>query len=393
MRPTPPRLNRQRRQSRALTSPLNLHRLRQRARRGENTASAEQATPEASPPAPEANAEPGQPAPDAAPPSPQAAPIAPAAAPVARPAAFDADVNLNVRQTRVAHLELGPSSLSLAFRDGILTATLGGMELYDGHATGKLVLDAAKPVPTFTSDIRFDGVQAKTLLSDAAQFSMLSGRTKLALQLSGTGSTADEIKSSLQGQGSLAVSDGAIEGMDLTSMISALGEGQIPELRQGPGAKTAFSDLGGSFTIASGIVETDNLQMTEPASQGGYGGQGRPRAVEHRHARQPRDRGGGGREGRRQRPRRPQRADQDRRPARRAEDQARAERHVRQSRAGEQDGQADRRGHQEEVQGEAGRRGARQNSRRRADRPAWRRQWQRRGDRRSRAAGQAEAIQ
>jgi AsmA protein len=50
--------------------------------------------------------------------------------------------------------------------------------------------------------------------------------------------------------------------MDLTSMISALGEGQIPNLRQGPGAKTAFSDLGGSFTIASGIVETDNLKMT-----------------------------------------------------------------------------------------------------------------------------------
>ena len=58
------------------------------------------------------------------------------------------------------------------------------------------------------------------------------------------------------------MSDGAIEGMDLTSMISALGEGQIPNLRQGPGAKTAFSDLGGSFTIASGIVETDNLKMT-----------------------------------------------------------------------------------------------------------------------------------
>ena len=232
----------------------------------DQTASAEPETPEPSPPAPQANAEPGQPAaaPDAAPPAPQAAPVAPAEAPVAPPAAFDADVNLNVRQTRVAHLEFGPSSLGLAFRDGILTATLGGMELYDGHATGRLVLDAAKPVPTFTGDFRLDGVEAKTLLSDAAQFSMLAGRTKLALQLNGTGSTADEIKSSLQGQGSLAVSDGAIEGMDLTSMISALGEGQIPNLRQGPGAKTAFSDLGGSFTIASGIVETNNLQMTSP---------------------------------------------------------------------------------------------------------------------------------
>ena len=194
----------------------------------------------------------------------QAAPVAPPEAPVAAPAAFDADVNVNVRQTRVAHLELGPSSLGLGFRDGILTATLGGMELYDGHATGKIVLDAAKPVPTFTGDFRLDGVEAKSLLSDAAQFSMLSGKTKLALQLNGTGSSADEIKSSLTGQGSLAVSDGAIEGINLTEMISSIGEGQIPDVRQGPGAKTAFSDLGGSFTIANGIMETNNLQMTSP---------------------------------------------------------------------------------------------------------------------------------
>jgi len=219
------------------------------------TAENESAAPEAAQPAPQAG-EPG--APQAAP------PVAPEAAPVAAPAAFDADVNLNIRQTRVAHLELGPSSLGIGFRDGVLTAILGGMDLYDGHATGKVVIDATKPVPAFTGDFRLDGVQAKPLLSDAAQFSMISGRTKLTLQLSGTGSSAEEIKSKLQGQGSIAVSDGAIEGIDLTEMISSIGEGQIPDMRQGPGAKTAFSDLGGSFTIANGIAETSNLQMASP---------------------------------------------------------------------------------------------------------------------------------
>ena len=169
-----------------------------------------------------------------------------------------------MRKTRVAHLELGASSLGLVFRDGVLNATLGGMDLYDGHATGKFVFDASKPVPEFTGDVRLDGVQTKTLLSDAAQFSMLEGRTKLALQIAGSGTNSDEIKSSLQGQGSLAVSDGAIDGINLTEMISQLGEGQIPEMLQGPGNKTAFSDLGGAFTIKNGIAETSNLQMTSP---------------------------------------------------------------------------------------------------------------------------------
>lgn len=194
--------------------------------------------------------------------TPQTSPSAPA--PVAEPASFDADVNLNVRKTRVSHLELGPSSLGLAFRDGVLNATLGGMDLYDGHASGKLVLDASRPVPVFTGDFQLDGVQAKALLSDAAQISLLEGETKLALQISGTGGNTDQIKSSLQGQGSLAVSNGAIEGINITEMIGQLGEGQIPEMRQGPGAKTAFGELGGSFTIRNGIAETSNLQMTSP---------------------------------------------------------------------------------------------------------------------------------
>lgn len=201
---------------------------------------------------------------EATPPAPQAAPIPPDPAPVASPASFDADVNLNVRKTRVGHLDLGPSSLGLAFRDGVLNATLGGMDLYDGHASGKLMLDASKPIPAFTGDFRLDGVQAKTLLSDAAQFSLLAGHTKLALQISGAGTNSEEIKSSLQGQGSVAVSDGSIEGINITEFISSIGAGQIPDMRQGPGAKTAFSDLGGSFTIKDGIAETSNLKMTSP---------------------------------------------------------------------------------------------------------------------------------
>jgi AsmA protein len=210
-----------------------------------------------------------QPAPEvssaeSAPPAPEAAPVAAIPAPTSSPASFDADVNLNVRKTRVAHLEIGPSSLGLAFRDGVLNATLGGMELYDGHASGKLVLDAAKPVPAFTGDFVLDGVQAKPLLSDAAQFSLLEGQTKLNLQIAGAGATAEAIKSSLTGQGSIAVSDGAIEGVDLTEMIRQIGAGEIPDIRQGPGAKTAFTDLGGSFTITNGIAETGNLQMTSP---------------------------------------------------------------------------------------------------------------------------------
>ncbi len=188
--------------------------------------------------------------------NPQAVSLAPAAS-------FDADVNLNIRKVRVGKIDIGPSSLGLLFRDGVMNATLGGMELYGGNASGKLIIDVTKPIPAFTGNVRLEGVEAKPLLNAAAQVSMISGRTKFALEVSGEGSDADEIKASLSGHGSVLVTDGSFEGIDITAFISGLGEGDF-ELRQGPDAKTAFSNLGGGFTIANGIVETNNLNMVSP---------------------------------------------------------------------------------------------------------------------------------
>jgi AsmA protein len=179
-------------------------------------------------------------------------------------AAFDADVNVNVKETKIARMTIGPTSLGLTLRDGVLDATLGGMQLYDGQGSGKFTLDASKQVPTFTGNLSLDGVSMQPLLDGAAGFNMLAGRAKVALQLNGTGGSSDEIKHSLAGSGSIDISDGSIEGINLTELIQGMGAGQMPNLEQGPGAKTTFNALGGTFNIASGVAETHDIEMTSP---------------------------------------------------------------------------------------------------------------------------------
>lgn len=179
------------------------------------------------------------------------------------PAPFDADINLNVREARLGQLDIGPSALVFDFRDGILKASLSGMALYDGDATGTLNIDTTKYVPQFDGRFRFEGVQARPLLTDAAQFELIAGRTKFTLSLSGEGGNADAIKSSLKGNGAFVVTDGAIEGIDITAFIRALGEGRL-DLQQAPSAKTDFGDLSGSFTIDGGVAHTKNLNMQSP---------------------------------------------------------------------------------------------------------------------------------
>jgi AsmA protein len=102
------------------------------------------------------------------------------------------------------------------------------------------------------------------LLDGAAGFNMLAGRAKVALELNGTGGSGEEIKRSLAGRGSIDISDGLIEGINLTELIQGMGAGQMPNLEQGPGAKTTFSALGGTFNIASGVAETHDIEMTSP---------------------------------------------------------------------------------------------------------------------------------
>jgi AsmA protein len=224
--------------------------------------------PEAEPGAGKLTSEPSTPPPSAAAPTPKVVePKAPAPKPqpgTLAPAAFDADVNLNIQQTKYARLTIGPSAIGLALKEGVLRATLGSMELYDGKASGTLIIDSSKPVPSFSGQFALENVAAQPFLADAADFKLLSGQAKVDLDIKGSGTTANELKSNIAGRGSIAVANGAIEGVDLTAMIKSIGEGDMPDLDQGNGAKTDFSELGGSFTIASGLARSTDLQMTSP---------------------------------------------------------------------------------------------------------------------------------
>jgi AsmA protein len=188
----------------------------------------------------------------------------PADTPNVIPAAFDADINVNVRETKISRMTIGPTSVGMSLRDGVLDATLGGMQLYDGQGSGKITVDASKPVPTFNGNFQLDNVSVQPLLVGAAGFNLLAGRTNIALQLSGAGGSGEEIKHSLEGNGSIDITDGSIEGINLTELIQGVGAGQMPKLEQGPGAKTQFSSFGGTFNIASGVAETHDLEMTSP---------------------------------------------------------------------------------------------------------------------------------
>lgn len=177
---------------------------------------------------------------------------------------FDADVDLDIRKARLGSMKIGPSAVSLDLVDGSLKATLWRMALYGGDGRGTLIVNVADPVPSFSGDIRLQGVDAGPMLNDAVGLDRLAGQGRLTLSISGEGRTADDIALSLRGNGAFAVDEGTIDGIAPPAIIRGLESGTF-DVRRDSTAKTAFSLLAGSFDINHGLAKTRNLRLRSPS--------------------------------------------------------------------------------------------------------------------------------
>lgn len=177
---------------------------------------------------------------------------------------FDADVDLDIRKARLDGLKIGPSAVSLDVTDGTLNATLWHMAFYEGDGRGTLTVKITDPVPSFTGELRLQGVETRPLLRDAAGLDVLGGHGRLAVTLSGQGRDPGAIALSLNGNGAFAVADGTIDGIAPDAILRGLKTGAF-DVGQDPAAKTPFSLLAGSFDINHGLAETRNLRLRSPA--------------------------------------------------------------------------------------------------------------------------------
>lgn len=178
--------------------------------------------------------------------------------------AMDADVNVNMGALLYHKIQVGQSALSASLKGGVLTANLSRLELYDGTGTGRITLNGARELPALAVALDLKSVSALPLLDDAAAFAWVSGRANLAVNLSGAGRTQDEIVRTLQGNGSFAFTDGALEGFNIPAMVRGLKQGDLSAWKRQERLKTDFSSLTGTFTMQNGLASNSDLNLIGP---------------------------------------------------------------------------------------------------------------------------------
>ncbi|MGF1649938.1 MAG: AsmA family protein [Hyphomicrobiaceae bacterium] len=178
--------------------------------------------------------------------------------------AIDVRSDLALTALRVAGLSIDRGRLDFSIESGRLEARLTEAQLYGGVGVGALT---ATPIPAGVEaavTATIEGVDARAMLRDAAQFETLSGRARIELAMTSQGAHERALVSGLQGRATMRFTDGAINGWNVAEAMRGLQQGRLDGLKKDPTQKTDFASLAAAFDISRGIATNQDLELIGP---------------------------------------------------------------------------------------------------------------------------------
>ncbi|MDE2072590.1 MAG: AsmA family protein [Alphaproteobacteria bacterium] len=176
---------------------------------------------------------------------------------------MNAKLTLNVGAIQMKSLKLGKTALALTLNGGALAADLNPVTLYGGAGRATLKVDASGATPTIAETTQFDNLAMRSFLTDAIGVSRIEGTGMLALDITGSGDSTNTIMHSLAGKGAILFKNGRIHGVDLAAVAQTI-QNALSGAAVSSGASTSFTEMGGTFTIASGVMTNKDFHLLSP---------------------------------------------------------------------------------------------------------------------------------
>ena len=171
--------------------------------------------------------------------------------------AVDARVAIRAKAVDLGDIEIGRSDIDARLRNARLDLKIDRADAYGGAITGTIMLLAGAEAQLST-DLTISAVRLRPLLNALAGFDRLEGLGAFRIRLDGRGRSMDALMKSLDGQGALELTDGAILGLNLAAMARNLaGQG-------GARQRTDFSAVSGTFDITDGVAHNTDFSFLGP---------------------------------------------------------------------------------------------------------------------------------
>jgi AsmA protein len=178
--------------------------------------------------------------------------------------AVNADLAISAKEIHWKEIRIGKSILTAAIKNGVLDAELKELNLYEGKADGRIVLNGSSGTPSVKANFDLADLDAHPALRDAVNTRWLEGRAYMALDISASGASQRQLVQNLNGTARFEFADGAIRRINIPKMVRGLSVETFLGWQDASEEKTDFSSLSASMAISNGIAQTDDLSLIGP---------------------------------------------------------------------------------------------------------------------------------
>ncbi len=179
---------------------------------------------------------------------------------------LSADGSLEIGEFTVGGMRLSDISADISAGDGRLEVSPLRSQLYQGSYAGDLALDVSGATPRLQLDSNIENLALEPLLTALANASHVRGNGQLQLSLTSQGATVTDLKRNLNGQGEMAIEDGALSGIDIGSTLAQIEtmirSGRVMAVERGQ--ETPFETFSATLAISQGAVTTNDLLIRAP---------------------------------------------------------------------------------------------------------------------------------
>lgn len=185
--------------------------------------------------------------------------------PIDRLENFSANGSLALNEARFLGMAFTDATFALAAGDGRMTLTPTGA-LYGGTIDGEIGIAVQGDAARFSLRSDLTNVDMAGVGRDYLKTEALAGTGSVRLNLASTGAKVGEIKRGLDGTASVAITDGALLGVDIWNQIMRVRAGITgPEVAplDGP-AQTPFDRIALGGPVEDAVMTTDEFSATLP---------------------------------------------------------------------------------------------------------------------------------
>ncbi|MEO4029578.1 AsmA family protein [Chromobacterium vaccinii] len=174
---------------------------------------------------------------------------------------FDLNGKVEVGELAMGRFRINHITSNVRINPRALELDQMSADIYDGRLQGDASL-SRRDVPHLQVKQTLQGMKIRPLLADLFNFNRLDGKGNGKIDINADGKSFAELRSTLNGDASFSLNNGALTGIDLVAALKNL----PAELKEWNGTaqndqKTTFSTLSTSFKLDSGVARSQDLKL------------------------------------------------------------------------------------------------------------------------------------